>query len=108
MKIKKYRPNFFTGFEDVYYEVNSKDELLASDLCKYSIDNGFEICIAKERDDYGLIMAVKQDQSDKEGAEWWVLAIIYDAQDVETLANWLTDFDSKRKEYKNKIRKDNK
>jgi hypothetical protein len=59
MKIKKYRPNFFSGFEDVYYEVSTKEELLASDLCKYSIDNGFEICFSKVEEDYGLIMAIK-------------------------------------------------
>lgn len=104
MKIKKYRPNFFSGFEDVYYEVNSKEELLASDLCKYSIDNGFEICLSKE-DCYGCIMAIKQDKNSEDGAEWWVLAIIYNTQDVATLSEWLPDWDLKREEYKKQSNK---
>ena len=28
MKIKKYRPAFFSGFDDVYYDINSKEETL--------------------------------------------------------------------------------
>lgn len=107
MIIKKYRPNFFSGFEDVFYEVKSKEELLTSDLCKYSLDNGYELCFAKERDDYGHIMAVKQDLSDDKGVEWWVLAIINDAQDVGTLASWLTDFYSRCEEIKSKTTKEN-
>lgn len=104
MKIKKYRPNFFSGFEDVFYEVNSKNELLASDLCKYSVDNGFEICFSRIEEDYGVIMAIKE-APNEDGAEWWVLAIIYNAQDVTTLSEWLPDWDLKRKEYKNKSNK---
>lgn len=101
MKIEKYRPNFFTGFEDVYYEVNNKDELLASELCKYSINNGYEICFSKEAN-RGYIMAIKQANNER-GAEWWVLAIIYNAQDVATLSEWLPDWNSKCEEYKNKL-----
>lgn len=98
MKIKKYRPNFFSGFEDVYYDVNSKEELLESDLCKYSIDNGFEICLSKE-DGYGCIMAIKQDKSSEDGAEWWVLAIVDNEQDIQTLAEWLPDYVKLVKKY---------
>jgi len=103
MEIKKYRPNFFSGFEDVYYEVNSKEELLASDLCKYSIDYGYEICFSKETN-RGYIMAIKQAKNE-EGAEWWVLAIIYNTQDVATLSEWLPDWDLKREEYKKQSNK---
>ena len=99
MKIKKYRPNFFSGFEDVFYEVSTKEELLASELCKYSIDNGFEICLSK-KDGYGYIMAIKP-TNNEEGAEWWVLAIIHNTQDVATLSEWLPDWNLKREEYKN-------
>lgn len=95
MKIKKYRPNFFSGFEDVYYEVNSKEELLESELCKYSVDNGYEICFSKDKEDYGFIMSFKP-TNNEECAEWWVLAIITNTQDVEILASWLPDFDEKR------------
>lgn len=92
MKIKKYRPNFFSGFEDVYYDVSSKEELLESELCKYSVDNGYEICFSKEKEDYGCIMAIKQDTNSEDDVEWWVLAIITNKQDVETLTSWLQDF----------------
>lgn len=98
MKIKKYRPNFFTGFEDVYYEVNSKEELLASELCKYFIDNDFEICFSM-KELYGYIMAIKQDKIAKDGAEWWVLAIIDNVQDVETLTEWLPNYEELVKKY---------
>lgn len=102
MTIKKYRPNFFSGFEDVYYEVNSKEELLASELCRGWVNDGYEICFSKDKENYGVIMAIKQDLSSEDGAEWWVLAIITNAQDVETLASWLQDFKSKSEEYKTK------
>lgn len=104
MKIKKYRPNFFSGFEDIFYEVNSKEELLASDLCKFSLDYGYEICFSKDKEDYGFIMAIREEQNE-EGAEWWVLAIIYNTQDVATLSEWLPDWNLKREEYKNKLNK---
>lgn len=104
MKIKKYRPNFFSGFEDVYYEVSTKEELLASDLCKYSIDNDFEICLSKE-DGYGCIMAIKQDKNSEDGAEWWVLAITTNEQDVEILASWLPNYvDLVKKYYELKLK----
>lgn len=98
MKIKKYRPNFFSGFEDDFYEVSTKEELLASDLCKYSIDNGFKICFSKVEEDYGLIMAIKEVKN-KDGAEWWVLAIITNEQDVEILASWLPNYEDLVKKY---------
>ena len=104
MKIKKYRPNFFSGFEDVYYEVSTKEELLASELCKVSVDYGYEICFSKDKEDYGLIMSIKP-TNNEEGAEWWVLAIIYNKQDVAVLSEWLPDWNSKREEYKNKSNK---
>ena len=104
MYIKKYRPNFFSGFEDVYYEVKSKEELLESDLCKCNIDNGFEICFSNVEEDYGLIMAIKEVKN-KDGAEWWVLAIIDNEKDVKTLTEWLPDWEYLCKEYKNKSNK---
>jgi len=105
MKIKKYRPNYFSGFEDVYYDVNSKKELLKSELCKNWVDDGYEICFLKDREDHGFIMAICEKQNE-EGAEWWVLAIIHNAQDVATLSEWLPDWDLKREEYKNKSNKE--
>lgn len=102
MKIEKYRPNFFSGFEDIYYEVKSKEELLESDLCKYCIDNGFEICFSKVEEDYGLIMAIKEVKN-KDGAEWWVLAIIDNEKDMKTLTEWLPDWEYLCKEYKKQL-----
>lgn len=99
MTIKKYRPNFFSGFEDVYYEVNSKEELLASELCRGWVNDGYEICFSKNREDYGNIMAIKQDESDEDGAEWWVLAIIKNEQDIKTLTEWLPDYVELVKKY---------
>lgn len=71
---------------------------MESDLCKYSIDNGFEICLSKE-DGYGCIMAIKQDKNSEDGAEWWVLAIITNEQDVEILASWLPNYVELVKKY---------
>lgn len=51
---------------------------------------------------FGLLI---KPTNDEEGAEWWVLAIIYNAQDVATLSGWLPDWELKRKEYKNKPNK---
>ncbi len=103
MKIKKYRPNFFEGFEDVFYEVSTKEELLECELCKHAVDNGYEICLSKT-DCRGGIMAIKENKNNEDGAEWWVLAIIYDTQDVATLSEWLPDWNLKREEYKIKMR----
>lgn len=104
MRIKKYRPNFFSGFEDVYYDVNSKEELLESELCKYSVDNGYEICFSKHKEDCGLIISIKP-MNNEEGVEWWVLAILFNTQDVATLSEWLPNWNLKREEYKNKSNK---
>ena len=103
MKIKKYRPSFFEGFDDVYYDVNSKQELFASNLCNDWINDGYEICFSKETN-RGHVMAIREEQNE-EGAEWWVLAIINNTQDVATLSEWLPDWDLKREEYKNKLNK---
>lgn len=103
MKIKKYRPNFFEGFEDVFYEVSTKEELLECELCKHSVDNGYEICLSKT-DCCGGIMAIKENKNNEDGAEWWVLAIIHNTQDIATLSEWLPDWNLKREEYKNKIK----
>ena len=102
MKVKKYRPSFFSSFENVYYDVNSKEELLASELCKDCVDDGYEICFSKDKENYGFIMAIREAQNE-EGAEWWVLAIIFNAQDIATLSEWLPNWDLKREEYKNKL-----
>lgn len=108
MEIKKYRPAFFEGFDDVYYDVNNKEELLKSELCKYSVDNGYEICFSKDKEDYGFIMAIREQQNE-EGAEWWVLAIITNEQDVEILESWLPNYvDLVKKYYELKLKNEYK
>ena len=92
MKIKKYRPAFFSGFEDEYYEINSKEELLASDLCKASIRLEYDIALSYDPHQ-SAIMAVKKDAS-----EWWVLALIQNKQDIELLREWLPDVELKKKD----------
>ena len=49
--------------------------------------------------DYAQLQDVNE-----EGAEWWVLAIIYNTQDVATLSEWLPDWNLKREEYKKQIK----
>ena len=44
-------------------------------------------------------MAIKQDKNSEDGAEWLVLAIITNEQDVEILASWLPDFVKLVKKY---------
>lgn len=93
MKIKKYRPAYFEGFTDEYYYVQSKEELLDSNLCKPWIECGYVISFSKsEIYEQGHIMAIKENKEDKKG-EWWVVALIYNKKDIETLANWLPDFE---------------
>jgi hypothetical protein len=103
MKIKKYRPSFFEGFEDEYYTVNSKEELLSCELCKGWIDQGFEICFALSYCE-GSIMAIKQAENEN-GATWYVVSNVYGKQTIDALLQWLPDWDLKRKEYKNKLNK---
>ena len=101
MKIKKYRPAFFSGFDDVYYDINSKEELLNSELCEYFIKEGFTICFSKHGDEQGMIMAITPAKNEY-NAEWWVVAIIDNKQDIDTLANWLPDWTKLVEYYKNK------
>ena len=89
MRIKKYLPAFFTGFDDVYYDVNSKEELLASELCRWCIENGYEIEFSPKTT--SCIMAVKKDRT-----EWWVLAVIDDPNDIDVLKGWLPEFSIER------------
>ena len=81
MTIKKYIPAFFSGFDDEYYEVHSRDELLNSELCKNWINSGFQICFSKDNDLYGHIMAISP-ANNEDGAEWYVVSIINNKQDV--------------------------
>lgn len=101
MRIKEYRPAFVSGFDDVYYDINSKEELLNSELCEYYIKEGFTICFSKHGDEQGMIMAIKPARN-KNNAEWWVVAIIDNKQDIDTLANWLPDWHKLVEYYKNK------
>ena len=93
MKIKKYRPAFFEGFEDEYFDINSKEELLKSNLCTPWTTDGYTICFT-----YGTIMAIKPAEN-KYGSEWWVIAIIKGYDENQTLEKWLPDWRALRAEY---------
>lgn len=77
MRLKKYRPRFFTGFEDQYFEVNSREELLESDLCRTIIEDGYIICLFDN-----TLMAINNDK-------WWVVSIIDSKEDIEQLKDWV-------------------
>ena len=98
MKIKKYRPAFFEGFEDEYFEVNSKEELLESELCKPWITDKYTICFS-----YGTIIAITPAEN-KYGAEWYVVAIIKGYNENQILEKWLPSFETLRVNYAEKSR----
>ena len=100
MILKKYRPAFFEGFEEKCYEVNSKEELLSSELCKGWIQRGFEICLIVQYNGEGSIMAIIQSDSEK-GATWWTVSNVSEEK-VKILKQWLPDFYDLRKKYENK------
>lgn len=88
MKIKKYRPAFFTGFEDEYYDVSSKEELFESGLIKH----------LREYPDFHRISYSQQSEGQlaimlelKEGREWWVIALVHNKDDIRTLKEWLPE-----------------
>lgn len=87
MKITKYRPAFFSGFPDEEYEVNSKEELLASDLCVsiQSIPQFEKFVFRADADDYGIL------SSHFANGEHYVVAIIHNREDVATLQSWFSE-----------------
>jgi hypothetical protein len=91
MRIKLYRPTFVDGFDDVYYEVKSKEELLDSELCKVWTKDGYDIAFYF-KPLQSAIMAIKKDRK-----SWWVIALIDNKPDMELLKDWLPDFDELRR-----------
>lgn len=93
MIIKKYRPNFFSGFEDEYYEVNTKEELFNSELIKplTELPDFHRISYSPQSESQLAIMVEL-----KEGYEWWVVALIHDKSDIETIKKWLPRIEYKR------------
>lgn len=92
MRIKLYRPNFVTGFDDVYYEVKSKEDLFESELCKVWTKDGYDIAFDFEPLQSAII-AIKKDRK-----SWWVIALIDNKPDMELLKDWLPDFDELRRD----------
>ena len=91
MRIKLYRPTFVDGFDDVYYEVKSKEELLDSALCKVWTKCGYDIAFSF-KPLQSAIMAIKKDRR-----SWQVIALIDNKPDMELLKDWLPDFDELRR-----------
>lgn len=90
MKIKKYRPNFFTGFDDEYYEVSTKEELFESDLIKdcLGLPNYHRISYSQHTENQLAIMLELNG-----GHEWWVLALVHEPNDIKTLKEWLPEIE---------------
>ena len=80
MKIKKYRPNFFEGFEDEVYEVNSKEDLLNCPLCSY--EKIVRVYVEMASQTQLLIM------HELSNGERWIAAIVHDKEDIKTLQEW--------------------
>lgn len=77
MILKKYRPNFFSGFEDEYYEVNNKKELLESNLCSGWIQDGFIIVLYDN-----TLMAINNEH-------WYVISILESEEDINQMKDWI-------------------
>lgn len=87
MKIAEYRPSFFTGYEEKSFDVNTKEELLACELCKKWIDDDYTICLSIGFNDASIIAVCSNKKS------WWVIGKVYRKSAVEILSQWLPDFD---------------
>lgn len=95
MRLQKYRPAFFTGFEDEFYEVNTKEELFESALIKPLTEypNFYRISYSQNSDRQLAIMLELN-----KGYEWWVIALVHNKEDIKTLKEWLPKI-----EYKSRI-----
>lgn len=93
MKIEKYRPNFFTGFPDESYEINSKEELLKSELVKgaMSCSNFYRLSFALGKK-VSHIMAEYD-----EGYKWYVVGTIRNPENFEIMATWLPKWEPKER-----------
>lgn len=78
MKLKKYRPRFFSGFEDEYYEINSREELFNSELCKHWVTDGFILSLLND----GTLMAINNEH-------WYVISTQISREDCEILKEWI-------------------
>lgn len=105
MRIKKYRPAFFEGFEDKFYEVNSREELMESELIKTAVGCGGEVCFSYQEDASSCIMLVIDKPEEERGCEWWVVAIIINHDDALTLKGWLPDWEQTIRKYEEKNRR---
>lgn len=83
MKIKKYRPAFFVGFPDEEYEVNSKQELLDSELCINARSmKSFDKFSFRADEEQGVLSV------HFENGEHYVVALVHNKEDIATLDEW--------------------
>lgn len=82
MKILKYRPNFFSGFDDEVYEVNSKEELLTCGLVNSKTMKGFAGLSYTNYDTQGVLSC------EFENGEHYVVAIVHDKESRDILSDW--------------------
>lgn len=93
MKIKKYRPAFFDGFEDEIYEVNTKEELFESGLIKHLTEyHNFHRISYSHQSEQQLAIMLELNK----GYEWWVIALVHNLDDIKTLKEWLPEIIYKR------------
>lgn len=96
MRIERYRPAFVTGFEDEYAEVQTFDELMDVEWIKSWSENKdfyrYSICIDKTYNknkqrtpSHNLMCELKN------GAEWWVVAIIRE-ENIDFITDNLFEF----------------
>lgn len=94
MKIKKYLPNYFEGFQEIECNVTTREELLDCEICKPWIENGYTITVKSgtQENPTGTLFAIKEDFSSYDACMWNVIAINIDPEDVDVLYEWLPSF----------------
>ena len=77
MKLKKYRPNFFTGLKDEYFEINTRDELFSSKLCKPWLDQNYVLVVYANS-----LVGINN-------SEWLVVSSNISDEDSKILGEWI-------------------
>ncbi len=96
-KIRQYRPNYFSGFENETKEFSSLKELLSiewvdsfrnqPDFHQFSINNPS----SHSRSEYTLMAEYKN------GNEWWVVGFIDENEIIKELPIWAAKYDKTKK-----------
>lgn len=88
MKIKKYRPNFFVGYEDEIYDIHTKEDFFKSDLVKsWTEEQGFYRISYEQHSAEQLAIICELN----EGNVCYIIALIHNKEDMDTLKEWLPE-----------------